>query len=64
MAKRVVFEDEFDEGCKRAQQVASRYGYQLVCDEEETLELESADAGCENAKQVASRYGMQVVCDE
>ncbi len=64
MARGFGFNKEPDEGCENAQQVASRYGFQIVCDEDENVELESADAGCENAKQVASRYGMQVVCDE
>lgn len=64
MAKGFGFNKKPDDGCENAKQVASRYGFQIVCDEDENVELESADAGCENAKQVASRYGMQVVCDD
>lgn len=60
----MTFEKKKDEGCENAKEVASRFGFQIVCDEEEEVELESADAGCENAKQVASRHGMQVVCDD
>lgn len=60
------FGHEVDENCENAKEVASRFGFQIVCDEEEEVEahLESADAGCENAKEVASRHGMQIVCDD
>ena len=55
--------------CENVKTVASKYGYTVVCDEEEDAR-ENADlvmpAGetCENAKKVASKVGYTVVCDE
>lgn len=60
-------ERNIDDGCENAKQVASRYGYHIVCDDDDAVETEntqSTDDGCENAKQVASRFGVHVVCDD
>ncbi len=58
-----------EEDCKKMQTVVSKYGVQVVCNEEDE-EKETADLilpageGCENVKKVASKIGYQVVCDE
>lgn len=57
------------ETCENVKKVASKYGFALICDDEEN-EKQDADlvlpAGepCENAKKVASKIGYTVVCDE
>lgn len=50
--------------CKKAQRVASKYGYTIVCDEDEVEEAKKVVEGCENAKEVASKYGYTVICDD
>ena len=57
------------EECEHTREVASKYGIQVVCNEEETAEnqleihLPESEA-CENEKKIASKYGVQLVCDE
>lgn len=57
-----------EEDCKKMQKVVSKYGVQVVCNEEEEKEeadlVLPASEGCENVKKVASKLGYQVVCDE
>ena len=54
-----------EEGCENAAKVASKYGYQIVCDDEkEKKEKKAVDPNCENAKTVASKYGYVINCDE
>ena len=57
-----------EEDCKKMQKVVSKYGVQVVCNEEEKKEeadlVLPASEGCENVKKVASKLGYQVVCDE
>lgn len=66
--KEFGFADE--EQCKKVKKVASHYGVQVVCDEEDEKELHKPDLvlpagdGCENVKKVASKIGYQVVCDD
>ena len=58
---------EAEDGCENAQKVASKYGYHLVCDEDEekkAKEKEILDPNCENAKKVGSKYGYTIACDE
>ena len=58
-----------EEDWKKMQTVVSKYGVQVVFNEEDE-EKETADLilpageGCENVKTVASKIGYQVVCDE
>ena len=60
--------DQQQEECEHTREVASKYGIQIVCDEEEKesqLEIHlPASESCENEKKVASKYGVQLVCDE
>lgn len=58
-----------EEECKKVQKVTSKYGVQVVCNEEDEAKEEAdlvlpAGEGCENVKKVASKLGYQVVCDE
>lgn len=54
-----------EDGCKNAQKVAYRYGYTLVCPEDDVeFKISLTDENCEKAKQVAGKYGFVVVCDE
>lgn len=61
-----------EETCKNMKEVASKYGVQIVCDENDEQELAKAEADvvmpageeCENTKLVASKVGVVVVCDE
>lgn len=53
-----------EEGCEKAAKVASKYGYQIVCDDEEEKEQKAVDPNCEKAKTVASKYGFVINCDE
>ena len=58
------------DGCENAKQVASIYGYHIVCDDDEVIigqksdDTVTNDEGCENAKSVASKYGYQMVCED
>lgn len=54
----------FEDGCKNAQRVASKYGYTIICDEDQLEEAKAVAEGCANAKEVASKYGFTIVCDE
>lgn len=56
-----------DDECKKMKNMVSKYGVQVVCDEEEEPEADltlPAGDGCESVKKVASKLGYQVVCDE
>lgn len=59
-----------EEECEKMQKVASKYGVQMVCDEEDEKKEEGLDLGfigeenCENVKKTVSKYGVAVVCDE
>lgn len=57
-------EPVIDEGCENAKEVASKYGYNIVCDDDELEETRSDDENCENAKEVASKHGYTVVCED
>ena len=57
------------ETCENVKEVASKFGYTIVCDEEDEKKQEAdlvlpAGEPCENAKKVASKIGYTVVCDE
>lgn len=56
------------EVCENVKEVASKYGYTVVCNEEEEKATADmilpADENCENLKKVASKIGYKVVCDE
>ncbi len=58
------------ENCDHVKEAVSKYGVQLVCDDEDEKELHKPDLvlpesdGCENIKKVASKVGYQVVCDD
>lgn len=60
--------DQQQEECEHTREVASKYGIQIICDEEDKesqLEIHlPASESCENEKKVASKYGVQLVCDE
>ena len=61
--------DQQQEECEHTRGVASKYGIQIVCNEEEAEENQlgihlPASESCENEKKVASKYGVQLVCDE
>ena len=59
-----------EEECENVKHVVSRYGVQVVCNEEDEAEQNAPDLvlpaseGCENVKKVASKIGYQVVCEE
>lgn len=53
-----------EDGCENAAKVASKYGYQIVCEEEKEEEVHVIDPNCEHAKQVGSKYGYTIACDE
>jgi CO dehydrogenase/acetyl-CoA synthase epsilon subunit len=61
-----------EENCENVKKVVSKFGVQVVCDEEDAKEQAKRDADlvmpaseeCENVKKVASKVGYQVVCDE
>lgn len=61
--------DQQQEECEHTREVASKYGIQVVCNEEEAEENQlgiylPASESCENEKKVTSKYGVQLVCDE
>ena len=61
--------DQQQEACEHTREVASKYGNQIVCNEEEAEEnqleiLLPESESCEIEKKVASKYGVQLVCDE
>lgn len=61
--------DQQQEECEHTREVASKYGIQIVCNEEEAEENQLGihlpeSESCENEKKVASKYGVQLVCDE
>ncbi len=61
--------DQQQEECEHTRGVASKYGIQIVCNEEEAeenqLEIHLPESeSCENEKKVTSKYGVQLVCDE
>ena len=56
-----------EDGCENAAKVASKYGYQIVCDDGEEEKVEEAkenDPNCEHAAKVASKYGYMINCDD
>ena len=58
-----------EEECEKMQKVVSKYGVQMVCDEEdekkEGLDMSFiGEENCEHMKQTVSKYGVAVVCDE
>ena len=63
---------EGQENCEDMKKVVSKFGVQVVCNEEDKKELEKANADvvlpageeCENMKEVVSKHGVSVVCDE
>ncbi len=57
------------EECEQTKKVASKFGIQVVCSEEELDENQPQlhvpeGEECENSKKVATKYGVQVICDE
>ncbi len=61
--------EEKKEECEHTKEVASKFGIQVVCDEEDAVTgqpLLHVPEGeeCENSKKVATKYGVQVICDE
>lgn len=48
--------------CKELQVAVSKYGHQLVCDEDTTEE--AAYPFCEDMKEVVSKYGHTLVCPD
>ena len=58
--------------CEDMKKVVSKFGVQVVCNEEDRKELEKEKADivlpggedCENMKEVVSKHGVTVVCDE
>lgn len=57
------------EECEHAREVASKFGIQVVCDDEEAQTDQIVMHGpenetCEHGKEVVSKFGVQVVCDE
>ena len=56
-----------EDGCENAAKVASKSGYQIVCDDDEEEKVEEAkenDPNCEHAAKVASKYGYMINCDD
>lgn len=58
------YNEEYQTGCKNAQRVASKFGYVIVCDEDEVHEAKKIADDCANAQEVASKYGYTVICEE
>jgi len=60
--------DLLGEDCENVKEAVSKYGVQVVCDEEDKKSdadiVMQADETCENVKEVVSKIGMTVVCDE
>lgn len=60
------------ENCEDMKKVVSKFGVQVVCNEEDKKELERINADvvlpggedCENMKEIVSKHGVTVVCDE
>jgi hypothetical protein len=60
------------EGCEKMKRVISKYGMEVVCNEEDEKKQKRIEADmvvpagevCENMKTVASKVGFTVVCDE
>lgn len=55
--------------CENVKRVVSKYGYQIVCDEEEEKKQEAdiilpSGEECDSIVKVASKVGVSVVCDE
>ena len=55
-----------DEACKRAQDIAEKFGVNIMCpsDEEEPDMVLPGGEGCEKQVKVLSKYGVTAVCDE
>ena len=57
------------ETCEDVKQVASKYGYTVVCDEEDQQRQEAdlilpSGEHCEDVSKIASKVGVTVLCDE
>ena len=57
------------EECEHTKEVASKFGIQVVCNEEEAaenqLEIHAPEGEeCEQSRNVVSKFGVHVVCDE
>lgn len=57
-----------EEQCEKTKEVVSRYGFKVVCDEEEEevkpdIILPQSE-NCEKIKKTVSKYGVTAVCEE
>jgi len=64
-----VENEQQQEACEHTREVASKYGIQVVCNEEEAEQAQivihqSEWNECEDGKTVVSKYGVQIICDE
>lgn len=52
------------DGCKSAQKVVSKYGYTIVCPEDQEEIKVSSDPYCAEAQKIATKYGYNMTCPE
>ncbi|MDO4280677.1 MAG: hypothetical protein Q4C56_03510 [Peptococcaceae bacterium] len=56
--------DLYEEGCKNAERVASKFGYYTaLCDDEVAEPEKPVSADCAHAKKAVSKYGITLVCE-
>ena len=57
---------EQEETCKQAQKVVSKYGYTILCDEDDVDNAIVVAEGCESFQEARDKWGMQytILCDD
>ncbi|WP_283171166.1 hypothetical protein [Curtanaerobium respiraculi] len=65
MAEDNKFLDE-NEACKQAQRIVSKYGYTILCDDDEVDNAIVVAEGCESFQEAVDRWGLQytILCDD
>ena len=60
---------EIVEDCEHVAEIANKYGYDILCDDETEkqisadIEPDESDPNCNKAKKVLERFGYEVVCE-
>lgn len=52
--------------CKKTQRVVSKYGYTILCDEDEVENAIIVAEGCESFQEAVDKWGMNytILCDD
>ena len=60
-----MFEDVInDENCNRIQRIVSKFGYTILCDDDEVENAIVVAENCDSVEKVVSQYGYTVICDD